>query len=265
MHAGGYHTPPGNWADISDAVAAAVAGTRIHEPDEPLPRPDHHNAHPHIRVTNESSLAATHRLGNDTALLVFASARKPGGGFRTGARAQEEDIARACALHACLEAAPEFYTRHRSEPDLRYSDRIIHSPGVPVFRDDTDALLEHPYRVGMLTAAAPNLRAILDNQPDLAPTVPAVLRRCAHRLLQVAAAHRYRSLVLGAWGCGVFGNNPAVVAESFDAALRRVEAFDRVTFAVLDTAPGTPTHHCFTHAFTGTVPPPALSPIPRWG
>ena len=77
-------------------------------------------------------MEAGRRLGPGTAALVFASARNPGGGFRTGARAQEEDVARASALVACQLTVPAFYDHHRSHPDLRYSDRVIHSPDVPV-------------------------------------------------------------------------------------------------------------------------------------
>jgi uncharacterized protein (TIGR02452 family) len=78
---------------------------------------------------------------------VFASARRPGGGFLTGAQAQEESIARASALHACLRVVGDFYAYQRRRPELTYSDRVIYSPAVPVFRDDTGALLPVPSRV----------------------------------------------------------------------------------------------------------------------
>ncbi|MFC0533687.1 TIGR02452 family protein [Phytohabitans kaempferiae] len=232
--AGRYRTPSGGWVHIDEAVEAAMEGTRLHLPDQELPAGAPAAGPPRIEVTTESTLSAARRLGEGTAALVFASARNPGGGFLKGAVAQEEDVARASALHACLETQPAFYQHHRSDPDLRYSDRVIYSPGVPVFRDDTLALLEVPYRTAMVTAAAPNLGALRANRPDLVPTVPEVIERRAVRVLRVAAAHGHRRLVLGAWGCGVFGNDPAVVASAFAEALCRVDAFDHVTFAVLD-------------------------------
>jgi uncharacterized protein (TIGR02452 family) len=242
---GGYEGPSGEWVDLAPAIRRAVPGTRLHLPDDPLPTSGKDVTVPLVEVTNESTLAAARRLGPGTSALVFASARNPGGGFLTGARAQEEDIARASALHACLTAAPDFYSHHRSERDLRYSDRVIHSPGVPVFRDDTGALLDQPYLVSMITAAAPNLAAIRTNQPHLAESVPAAVRTRALRVLQVAAAHGDRRLVLGAWGCGVFGNNPGVVADSFAAALRQVTRFEEVVFAVLDRTPAAATYQTF--------------------
>lgn len=75
------------------------------------------------------------------AALNFASATHPGGGFLSGARAQEESIARSSGLFACLEGR-EMYSWHRSRLDAMYSDWIIYSPDVPVFRTDDGELLE---------------------------------------------------------------------------------------------------------------------------
>jgi uncharacterized protein (TIGR02452 family) len=262
VEAGGYQATAGEWVEIGPAVAAAVAGTRLYLPDAPLPDRPRDPAPRTVEVTNESSLAAARRLGGvdggdgdsgDVAMLVFASARNPGGGFRTGARAQEEDVARGSALHACLDAVPDFYAYHRAERDLRYTDRVIHSPAVPVFRDDAGALLARPVAVSMITAAAPNLRAVRSNQPRAARSVPGVLRDRALRVVEVAAAHGHTRLVLGAWGCGVFGNDPVGVADAFAAALDRVGGFARVVFAVLDRAAGTPAYRAFTERFPAGV------------
>jgi uncharacterized protein (TIGR02452 family) len=246
--AGSYVNPTGDRVEIGPAVAAAVAGTRLHLPDEPLTVRGPVNESPAIEVVNSTTLTAGRALGPGTAALVFASARNPGGGFRTGAVSQEEDIARASALHACLESVPAFYQHHRADPDLRYSDRVIYSPAVPVFRDDTWQMLDEPHELSFLTAAAPNLGAIRAKQPEHAATVPPAIRRRAVRVLEVAAVHGHRRIVLGAWGCGVFGNDPATVADAFVRAMRQVPAFDRIVFAVLDRAAGTPTLRAFSEA-----------------
>ncbi len=246
--AGEYRNGAGQQVHIGKAVAAAVAGTRHYLPDDDLPVTGT-PATPRIEVTRESTLAAARRLGDEAACLVFASAKNPGGGFLGGAKAQEESIARSSALYQSLLAAPDFYAYHRAQRDLRYSDRVIYSPGVPVFRDDKGELLDRPHHATFLTTAAPNLGAILRNQPDDAADVPAVLRRRARRVLEVAAAHGHRTLVLGAWGCGVFRNDPATVADAFAGALREVDRFDRVIFAVYDNLPHTPVHATFASRF----------------
>lgn len=247
ISSGSYQTTAGVRVAIAADVARAVAGTRLYLPEDPLPAAAGPGASsPVIEVTRETSLAAAHRLRGDVACLVFASAKNPGGGFRTGARAQEEDLARASALYACQTAAPQFYAFHRQQHDLRYSDRVIYSPAVPVFRDDTGQLLAEPHLVSFLTAAAPNLGAITANQAGAAGSVPAVLRARAARVLDIAAAHGHQALVLGAWGCGVFRNDPAEVADAFADILDGDPRFRRVVFAVYDTAPGTPVYAAFS-------------------
>jgi uncharacterized protein (TIGR02452 family) len=244
----GEYAVDGTVVSIAAAVAEALEGTRLYEPDEALP-PALPAGPPVIEVTRESTLRAAQRVGDGAATLVFASAKNPGGGFLGGAQAQEESLARASALYGCQRTAPGFYEFHRRQGDLRYSDRVIYSPGVPVFRDDKGRLLDAAYRTAFLTAAAPNLGAILRNQPHDAGDVPAVLRRRAERVLRVAAAHGHRTLVLGAWGCGVFRNVPSEVARAFAAALDEVPCFDRVVFAIYDRLPHTPVHAAFAEVF----------------
>ncbi|KJK51032.1 hypothetical protein UK23_08625 [Lentzea aerocolonigenes] len=235
----------GSYGEVSIEVTPAVSGTVLHLPDDELSLPQQGEP-AEVDVTNESTLEATRRLGGDVAALVFASARNPGGGFLNGAQAQEESVARSSALYPCLLAAGDFYRHHRAHEDLTYSDRVIYSPNVPVFRDDKGNLLDAPYPVSFLTAAAPNRSAIVRNQPEREAGIPAALLQRAVRVLHVAAAHGHRRLVLGAWGCGVFGNEPAVVAGTFQTALRDNRYFDHVVFAVLDRQQGTPTLNAFT-------------------
>jgi uncharacterized protein (TIGR02452 family) len=233
----GWYEGPDGVVDIAADVARAVEGTRLHLPDDVLAEPVPVAGPPAVEVTAESSLDAARRLAAErdgVACLNFASARNPGGGFLNGAQAQEESIARASAIYPALRAAGDFYAFHRADRGLLYTDRVIWSPGVPVFREDRGRFLARAYPVSFLTSAAPNRAMIARDQPALLPEVPGALARRAERVLRVAAAHGCRELVLGAWGCGVFGNDPAQVAAVFAEALAGRPWFDRVVFAILD-------------------------------
>ena len=256
---GGYQSATGDWVDLRAGVERAVTGTRLYLPEQPLPAAPATDELV-VEVTNESTVEAGRRLGPGTAALVFASARNPGGGFLNGAKAQEEDIARVSALYACLTSVPDFYRYHRAHDDLRYSDRVIYSPDVPVFRDGDLALLDQPFQLSFLTAAAPNRGAIETSQPDRAPSVPAAVAARAERVLRIAAAQGHRTIVLGAWGCGVFANSPGVVAAAFDAALTHVQAFDRVVFAILDRTRSGPTYRTFVDALAHRTRPRGNGP-----
>jgi uncharacterized protein (TIGR02452 family) len=165
--------------------------------------------------------------------LNFANGVTPGGGFLTGARAQEEVLCRSSALIATLEGDP-MYAFHRDEaPAYESTDWAILSPDVPVFRLDDGTPLPKPWTTSFLTCAAPYAPRV--GQPRSAE----LLHRRIHRILAVARAHGYHSLVLGAWGCGAFANDPDRTARDFREALEGPfsGAFSEVVFAIADWSP----------------------------
>ncbi|MEU6353263.1 TIGR02452 family protein [Streptomyces sp. NPDC047072] len=249
---GGYRSPSGRDVSIATAIRAARAGTRMYGPG-PVEVAPVAAVETFFEVSGESSLEAARRIGGDVAVLNFASARNPGGGYLNGAQAQEEALCRASALHTCLLEAREFYDHHRAHRDAFYTDRVIHSPGVPVFRDDHARLLDTPFLVSFLTAAAPNAGVVVRTAPERAGELPSAVATRAERVLETAAAHGHRRLVLGAWGCGVFQNDPAQVAGAFRALLgpggRFAGTFEQVVFGVLDRTPGAVLREAFVRAF----------------
>ncbi|MFJ4535291.1 TIGR02452 family protein [Streptomyces tibetensis] len=262
--AGAYRAPDGREVSIAAELRAAREGTRLYGP-EPVPVPaDRVTAGRTtlIEVTGESSLEAARRLGGHVAVLNFASARNPGGGYLNGAQAQEEALCRASALYACLTGVRAFYDHHRAHRDPFYTDRVIHSPAVPVFRDDRGGLLPEPYTAGFLTSPAPNAGVVLRTAPERAHELPRVLAVRAERVLETAAAHGYRRLVLGAWGCGVFRNDPAQVARAFRTLLgpggRFANTFEHVVFGVLDRTRDRAVLGAFVEAFSSSRNAPAV-------
>lgn len=253
---GEYQAPSGKTVVIADAVRAMASGTVTYAPEAlaALSATAASGGHEtRFEVTGETTLAAAARLvaeGEQPLALNFASARNPGGGFLQGSRAQEESLARSSALYASLLLGRTFYDANRTCESCLYTDAMIYSPAVPVFRDDDGALLEAPFPVSFLTAPAANAGALRAGERALLGST--MLRRTG-LVLAVAAAQRHRSLVLGAWGCGVFENDPQQVAGWFAAHLGEGGAFAgvfaRIVFAVHDHLPGAPTRRAFERAF----------------
>jgi uncharacterized protein (TIGR02452 family) len=256
----GYYVAGNVRADIAAQIEAARQGTRLYRPDEiqrllDLPNVSGGNA-PRPEVTAESTGEAACRLVregiDDVVALNFASARNPGGGWLGGARAQEEDLSICSALVATLWTKPDFYDANRRESSLLYTDHLIHSPRVPFIRDEEKNLSSPPLAVSVITAPAPNAGEHLRRHPDDHDGVRRTLRRRSGQILAAARDRGHRTLVLGAWGCGVFRNNPADVAACFKAWLadaRFAGAFDRVVFAILDRSGSTSTLSAFQQAF----------------
>jgi uncharacterized protein (TIGR02452 family) len=165
-----------------------------------------------IDVTEESVIAACQRLAasGKVAALNFASPTKPGGGFMNGRVAQEEAIARASALVPSIEKHHEMYSFGEQDNNPLYSDFMIYSPAVPFFRDDSGRLLESPFTVSLITSAAPN--ASLIHGGRLQQALQSTMMDRLRKIIQVAAEHNNKILVLGAFGCGVFANDLRMVA-----------------------------------------------------
>lgn len=247
---GCYQLGDGRIVSIADAVRSCVDGTTLLRPhdlakirDDVRSQSDR-SASVAIEVENETTLAGVARLLRDTsepvAALNFASAKNPGGGFLSGSQAQEESLARSSALHASLMNAWDYYEQHRQGSSSLYSDSMILSPGCPIFRDDAGNLLSNIQLATFITAAAPNAGAVKANEPENVARIPEVLASRAEYVLALASSRGYRHLVLGAWGCGVFRNDPETVAGVFMTLLGSpnwANRFSRVVFSILDPSP----------------------------
>lgn len=255
---GSYITPTGASVDLTPFLAQAKAGTRSYPPEAVLPNELQGTHATTISVTNETTLAAAQRLvdqGAQVLALNFASARHPGGGWLSGARAQEESLARASGLAACIADDP-MYKRHAQMRDALYTSSAIYCPAVPVFRHDNGRLLDAPYLVAFITAPAVNAGVVLDRDRSRRAEVRAAMQERIARVLAIAAIHGHSALVLGAWGCGVFKNDPAEIAELFAAALHGPfrGAFATIVFAILDSSPERRFIGPFEHAFAEQTP-----------
>ena len=248
LERGTYLDPTGQTVTIHEALQTAVKRSRLYRLEDfpaNLTPPDEARrfAKPVTEVTQETTLAAAHRLvsnhpHDEPLCLNFASAKNPGGGFQTGATAQEESLARASGLYPCLTKWMEMYKYNRQLHTCLYSDLMIYAPSVPVFREDDGALLAEPYQTAFIAAPAVNAAVIRQKELMRLPQICPVMAERLRKILWVAWQQGHKRLVLGAWGCGVFGNDPYEVADLLaEALLEGGEfhgAFAHVTLAIYD-------------------------------
>lgn len=199
-------------------------------------------------VTKSGTFDAARKYEGKTAALNFASATNPGGGVLNGSSAQEECLCRVSTLYKCLTYKNvwfPFYKAHRQQQNNLHNNDIIYTPDVVVFKNDNCELLpkDEWKKIDVITCAAPNLREKNNEHcnPGEAKNLVKVsndelynihLSR-AKRILQVAAENRVENIVLGAFGCGAFKNDPKVVAKAWhDAVYAFDTAFKNIEFAV---------------------------------
>ena len=187
-----------------------------------------------IKVVNSDSFEAAHDMDRPF-VMNFANAHNPGGGFKLGANAQEEALCRCSTLYASISSpkASEMYRYNNTHVGMVESDYMLLSPNVLVFRNARLELLAEPFTAGVITVPAPNKRgAALFASAGL---VEETMLRRIRILFLIATDNGYRNLILGAWGCGAFGNKPQDVAEYFRKILIDEEygrLFDEVRFAI---------------------------------
>jgi len=160
-------------------------------------------------VNTDSVTAAAVSHSNRRAMLNFASYLNPGGGFLNGATAQEEMLCRESYLYNILSHLDMYYVENglRKSRHL-YADRAIYSPRVRFIRGDQS------FRCDVITCAAPNKKAAMRNGVTSDMNDEALIRRIQF-IRDIAEDQRVESLILGAFGCGVFGQNPNDVADAF--------------------------------------------------
>lgn len=156
------------------------------------------------------SAAFSQEAGKHMAILNFASYHHPGGGFLRGSKAQEEALCHESALYNILHNFGDYYeyNEHHKNKAL-YTDRAIFSP---------DVVFEHGRKmrkISVLTCAAPNFSAASQNYRITKDENSRALRNRIRFILDILSAQSVEVAILGAFGCGVFGQNPAEVAQCF--------------------------------------------------
>lgn len=178
-------------------------------------------------------------------VLNLASPVHPGGGVRRGARAQEEDLCRKSSLLLSLESktAGKYYDFNKSLHSFMGSDALMLTPSVEIIKDENGVLLDDTVVVSVLTCAAPKVSGGKEGMSETEYRLLVYNRIVG--MLKSAAFFGYRNLILGAWGCGAYGNDASVISDLFRRAMNELDyngysendLFSRIDFAVLDRTP----------------------------
>lgn len=203
-----------------------------------------------IKRSFEAAMDMRHKYPDSRiGVLNFASATNPGGGVTHGSSAQEESLCRISTLYPVLATDRlfnDYYKVNRDKRDNLHDDTVIYTPDIMICKTDTNNPIRLDERgfihVDILSAAAPNLRIRPSNMYNADDDKQIIisdeelyklhLSRAKH-ILSVAAAHNINILILGAFGCGAFMNNPYVVAKAYKDALKEyLRLFDIIEFAI---------------------------------
>lgn len=228
-----------------DEIQHSVSHSRVYT--GLMLKPDSVTLPENIMVVSEDTVSAIFRYEKDagrTAALNFASYKNPGGRFFEGSMAQEEALCHASFLYNVLrEFDGIYYAENRKRLNRAlYRDTAIYSEDIRFF------LGQQTMTCDVITCACPNRTAAQKyaNVSD-AENYAALRERCEF-VLSVAQRHRVDTLILGAFGCGVFGQDAREVAEAFSEALGR-HRFDSVIFAIPNTGAGARNYQPFADVF----------------
>lgn len=239
---------------LAAAVAYGREHTRLYEAEDYPEIPALQAKAGRIQVVNSKTFETAVRLHKEfpdkkIAVLNFASAVNPGGGVKKGSSAQEESLCRCSTLFPTLDRRwlwEKYYGANRQRGDRRNSDTCIYSPGVIICKTDDSIPVRMEEKdfvtVDVVTCAAPDLRCEEVKWRNLetgrligmeAEKLYGLHVKRAKHILHIAAVNGADILVLGAFGCGAFQNDPDIVAKAYREALKDYQdKFDSIVFAI---------------------------------
>lgn len=216
---------------------------------------------PEVTVAALDAVAAVLEYGRgyaqfcDLAVLDFASFVNPGGGYIRGGLAQEEALCTESYLYNVLDGERDWYqeNRRRNINCELYRERALVVPAVRFERGKMHAYAD------VIVAAAPNARRAREEYRVADDALAAAMRDRIRFVLDIVDALGREKVVLGAYGCGVFGWDAEQVAEMFRVELAaRAHGVKQVVFAIPRTRYDENLAK-FEHAFSAFPEAPAIT------
>ena len=186
-----------------------------------------------IIFTDRGTVAAAYGYaskGIHVAALNFADALIPGGYVLDGACTQEENICRCSNLYASLTLSwvyKQYYEYNKSmlKEQPYYTDTLIYSPQVCLFKDDITYEYLDTQRVDIITCPSAATRDAVGMTTE---ELRGILTYRLDGIIKSAIYNRAEVLILGAWGCGAFGQNTEVMAEIFSNVLSHYKGYFKI-------------------------------------
>lgn len=166
-----------------------------------------------VKATTVQSILENSGHGNITA-LNFANAMYAGGAYVLGGNAQEESLCRASMLYYTIRTQKDYYHRNRLHVFPDYTDTMIYSENVPVIRNDDGTLLENPVLCNFITSPAVN--RTFAKFMFSGKKINHIMYKRIEKIITLALEKKSDILILGAFGCGMFGNRRETVLPMFE-------------------------------------------------
>jgi uncharacterized protein (TIGR02452 family) len=255
--AGRYFNQNGTEVLISEAQEVAAKSSQIFPPTSVFDVAESGSLPGEIEITGETTIGALHRLIEidgepNSVALNFANPVEPGGGFRRGAIAQEEAICRCSVLYDLLTKLHEMYANVDFRDPI-FTDYMTLIRNVPIIRDDEYDFLEKPFFGSFITCAAPLAFQYWAHETDGKRLYDALEGRI-RKIVKCAIAARFTNIVLGAFGCGAFGNSSQDVAAMFRDVLIKENLrshFRKIIFAIYSPPSEENKREIFSEALLG--------------
>lgn len=183
-----------------------------------------------VTFTNEGTVNTGVRYSyvyDRVAVLNFADALTVGGLVWEGETTQEEGICRCTNLYESILSATSYY-KHNLDSNSKglYTNALIYSPDVLAFKDENMYRDIEPVYFDVISCPSPSIR--FKNKVDARK----VFINRIEGILKAAAANGVNCLVLGAWGCGAFGQDAVLMGECFARMIKKYNYFYEVVFAI---------------------------------
>lgn len=251
-----------NNGSLKQRTARAIKSNRVYK-EGFVSDVKHRNENASIEVYSGATfdIAKKYCTLGKVAVLNFANPENPGGGVQLGAMAQEECLCRSSNLYTCISnpnVFDEYYGYHRSIRSHFYTDRLIYTKGVTVFKDDSVVSRMLPetewFEVDVITCAAPYLAK---RKHTNGAALLNLFKSRVKNVFEAARDNNIDYLILGAFGCGAFKNPPIIVAEAFLQTIKEQNYFNdfkQIVFAIKPTGEDCPNLSTFSSQFDSYAP-----------